>query len=82
MGCGSSTSGPREPRPGGLPFRLPYLLRLEVEGDIVLGGNEGNGFAGLFIMLSRRSNSSILSKSSGSSSTVAANVDDPKVMGG
>jgi hypothetical protein len=66
-----------------LPRLLPYLLRREPAGDDMEdGGNEGKGFAGLLIVLSRRSSSSILSKSSGSSSTVSENVDDPNVMGG
>ena len=80
-GRGSSTSGPRDPRLG-LPCRLPYLLRLEEDrGDAVVG-NEGKILVGLLIEISRRSSSSILSKSSGSSSTVGENVDDPNVIGG
>lgn len=81
-GRGSSTSGPRDPRPG-LPCRLPYLLRLEEDrGDAEVGGNEGKSLVGLLIEVSRRSSSSILSKSSGSSSTVGEKVDDPNVIGG
>jgi hypothetical protein len=58
-------------------------MRLEEDrGDVELGGNEGKDFVGLLIEISRRSTSSILSKSSGSSSTVGEKVDDPNVIGG
>lgn len=76
--CGSSARGPSV-LPAGLVRLLP---RLEIGMGETLGDKIGRGLAGPLMALSRRSTSSMASRSSGSSSTVGENVDPPKVIGG
>lgn len=84
VGCGSSANGPSElgAEITGLVRRLPLPRFERGRGDGVLAGIEGCGFDVPLMVLSRKSTSSMASRSSGSSSTVGEKTGPPKVMGG